>query len=1712
MSLSSGTAGGKGVDSNAVDTYDSGDEWDIGVGNLIIDLDADLEKDQQKLEMSGAKEGGGMAAPTSAVAALPDNIKFVSPVPTSQGKESKSKSKRSKNSKDSGKASSGEGGKRDSQVRPLGDSTTSTGTAGSNNPPTSKGTDKSAKASRSAPSGKKESSSGKNKKDKTEGAASSSEKEASVQGLALAARGGQFEAPPSADLAAVEQLGNMAVESSGIAAPLGIKTEPEELNSESRTLKKVKTEKMESPVSTPAPPPLHLLAPVGNNDISSPCEQIMVRTRSVAVNTSDVALATEPECLGPCEPGTSVNLEGIVWQETEDGMLVVNVTWRNKTYVGTLLDCTRHDWAPPRFCESPTSDLEMRNGRGRGKRMRPNSNTPVNENSNSSDTKGSSGGSKTRAGSNSKGRRGSQTSSEHRTPPNSNTEDVKASPSSANKRKSKPASDMEPNSSSEDTKGSKRMRTNSNSSVPPPAMPVPAVKCEPLPPAVDRNCPSPVLIDCPHPNCNKKYKHMNGLKYHQARAHNDEGIKQEMDGDSEYGEDSTLHPEPGSCNGASVSQKGCLSPAQSLTPKGRGFEGHSPSPSPGKFSSKQSSKKKSCDTDQESVGVPIDGSEDGPCLTDEASNDGMDDKKGSDKDKSKKPNSGSAKPDKVQQKSLKSARPIAPAIPPQQLYTFQTATFTTGSPGSSPGLTTTVVQAMPKSPQLKAIQPKPTVMGEPSTVNPSLNSSKDKKKKDKKKKESKDADSPNPSGKGGKPEEGKSPYSESSDPGSKSDGMLNGSSDPHQSRLASIKAEADKIYSFSDNAPSPLIGVASRLDSTGMVQPVAPLHVLTQNGADNSSVKTNSPAYSDISDAGEDGEGKADSVKVKADDQAVREGAKKALFPSQPPSKESPFYSGYEAYYSPNYTNPSPGASNSSTSLAEGQPVKVKKEEEPEPIDTKVKVEPPEERKPEVSMPCQQQQPSVIQQRSNMYMQPLYYNQYAYVPPYGYSDQAYHAHLMASNPAYRQQYEEHQRQRQATEQHRAAEKKSDMAMREREAAMKEEWKQKASIPPTISKAPSLTDLGKPAPTSKPKDSDSEPAKSVIIPKVEDSSSSSSSSSSSKIQSQQAEGLKMKLSEGSHHSKEMSEARSSMESSRQPAVDQAMWYRQEPDSRMWPYVYPNKYPDSQKQEEEQRWKEERERERKGKEERPRPKETAPKEENKESMDPRLAMHPSEDHRSKDPRSTTHMQFTSHLAQHQSYMPYIHGYPYAQGYDPNHPGYRGMPSVMMQNYPGSYLSSGYSFSPYGNKMPGSEEGEKSRSSPTVSSKSSSESKALDILQQHASHYKSKSPTVSDKQAHERERAERERDERPRSSPSQRLMTSHHHLGYPLQYDLPYAAGLSSSAIIASQQASAPSLYPPPRRLKIMADSQDPGEVLSLLSTAGQTESPKEEESQSSLHCRVRVAGPTPCENGKKCYRGSTPDLLSSVPVQTVNKYNTQYHKLFQCLPKEEVLMKVYSCALLRDILLQGRLYISKNWLCFHANLFGKDIKVAIPVVSVLLVKKHKTAGLVPNGLAITTESSQKYLFVSLLSRDSVYDVLRRVCTHLQVNGKKILSIKQYTEEPSALSLLLPHDEFPTPDEFPPVLKWRRKPSTASIASSLPDILGNSTSSLSAVDASFQSDSTTQERSLETEEVVMVEPVPELGQMEYQLLKFFILLHGQQHLLCCLRDLVLEEQING
>ncbi|XP_066885385.1 GRAM domain-containing protein 2A isoform X3 [Kogia breviceps] len=211
-----------------------------------------------------------------------------------------------------------------------------------------------------------------------------------------------------------------------------------------------------------------------------------------------------------------------------------------------------------------------------------------------------------------------------------------------------------------------------------------------------------------------------------------------------------------------------------------------------------------------------------------------------------------------------------------------------------------------------------------------------------------------------------------------------------------------------------------------------------------------------------------------------------------------------------------------------------------------------------------------------------------------------------------------------------------------------------------------------------------------------------------------------------------------------------------------------------------------------------------------------------------------------------------------------------------------------------------------------------------------------------------------------------------------------------------------------LRSVSIQQMHGKTASLKSTEklGRVQRPR----GSSLHWPEGLQG----EDIKKCGREGM-----------LRKYNQQYHKLFKDIPLEEVVLKVCSCALQRDLLLQGRLYISPNWLCFHASLFGKDIKVVIPVVSVQMIKKHKMARLLPNGLAITTTTSQKYVFVSLLSRDSVYDMLRRVCTHLQPSSKKSLSARERLEEPECESL----------EVLIPEMKWR-KVCPASRSLSLPD----------------------------------------------------------------------------
>ncbi|XP_014844592.1 PREDICTED: GRAM domain-containing protein 3 isoform X3 [Poecilia mexicana] len=114
--------------------------------------------------------------------------------------------------------------------------------------------------------------------------------------------------------------------------------------------------------------------------------------------------------------------------------------------------------------------------------------------------------------------------------------------------------------------------------------------------------------------------------------------------------------------------------------------------------------------------------------------------------------------------------------------------------------------------------------------------------------------------------------------------------------------------------------------------------------------------------------------------------------------------------------------------------------------------------------------------------------------------------------------------------------------------------------------------------------------------------------------------------------------------------------------------------------------------------------------------------------------------------------------------------------------------------------------------------------------------------------------------------------------------------------------------------------------------------------------------------------------------LSKSNSQYHKIFKEISKEEQLRQSYTCALQKDILYQGRMFVSDHWICFHSKVFGKDTKIAIPVMSITNIKKTKTAILLPNALVIAT-TNDRYVFVSFLSRDNTYKFLTSLCLHLE-----------------------------------------------------------------------------------------------------------------------------------
>lgn len=142
------------------------------------------------------------------------------------------------------------------------------------------------------------------------------------------------------------------------------------------------------------------------------------------------------------------------------------------------------------------------------------------------------------------------------------------------------------------------------------------------------------------------------------------------------------------------------------------------------------------------------------------------------------------------------------------------------------------------------------------------------------------------------------------------------------------------------------------------------------------------------------------------------------------------------------------------------------------------------------------------------------------------------------------------------------------------------------------------------------------------------------------------------------------------------------------------------------------------------------------------------------------------------------------------------------------------------------------------------------------------------------------------------------------------------------------------------------------------------------------------------GGTCYRYAT------------MKRNVDFHQLFRSIDLTDRLLDDFACALSREILLQGRLYITEHSLCFNLNLLGWVTSLVVPFTEIVRIDKKLTAGLFPNGIAVETRDS-KHNFASFLLRDSTYDFIRAIW--LEATGKKLEELDRMAPEPTVESPL-------------------------------------------------------------------------------------------------------------
>ncbi|OAQ98219.1 hypothetical protein LLEC1_00925 [Akanthomyces lecanii] len=183
----------------------------------------------------------------------------------------------------------------------------------------------------------------------------------------------------------------------------------------------------------------------------------------------------------------------------------------------------------------------------------------------------------------------------------------------------------------------------------------------------------------------------------------------------------------------------------------------------------------------------------------------------------------------------------------------------------------------------------------------------------------------------------------------------------------------------------------------------------------------------------------------------------------------------------------------------------------------------------------------------------------------------------------------------------------------------------------------------------------------------------------------------------------------------------------------------------------------------------------------------------------------------------------------------------------------------------------------------------------------------------------------------------------------------------------------------------------------------------------------------KRGSSVTTGATIGVPAGVPLQPTptlgapkltgfaiasKKRNRDFHSFFKSVPDDDYLIEDYSCALQREILAHGRLYVSEGHLCFSSNILGWTTTLVMSFDEIVSVEKRSTALVFKNGLMISTLHA-KHIFASFTSRDATYDLivniwklghptLKSTLNGVQLEGTGGDKTEKVDDEPQGLGL--------------------------------------------------------------------------------------------------------------